>query len=157
MSDCPKPRQQIDLVAGVVQHHCLILAAGLAAAQLVQAKIGHDPVDPGIKRALEAEISDIPECLQKGFLINILGVVLGSGQVQGQPKNLLLILAHQGVKRSTRAACASRISSISGARACRRSWRGPVRPLPSMQPSLGRIVPSLRLAMLRTRGPAVGD
>jgi ribonuclease HI len=66
--------------------------------QLVQAEVGHNPVNPRIKRALEAEIPDIPVGLQKRLLVNVLGVVLAAGQVQRQPQHLVLILPHQRVK-----------------------------------------------------------
>ena len=97
-TDCQIPTPAVDLVAGAVHHHGVIFAAGFAPAQLVQAQIGDDPVNPGIKRALEAEVADIPVGLEEGLLVNILGIVLRTGQVQGQPQHLVFILAHQGVE-----------------------------------------------------------
>ncbi len=84
-------------------HHRVIFAPGLFAPQLVKAKIGDDPVNPRIKRAFEAEVSDVPESLQKRLLVNVFRIVLAAGQVQRQPQNLVLILPHKGVEGHPRA------------------------------------------------------
>src|ERR1035437_2845534 len=90
--------QQVNLPAGVIHQHRAVLAPRLAPPQLVQAKIGHNPVNPRIKRALKPEISQIPVGLQEGLLVNILCVVLTPRQAQSQPENLVLILPNQRVK-----------------------------------------------------------
>src|ERR1700679_3164657 len=62
---------------------------------MIEAKISYDAVNPRIKRALEAEASDVLISLEEGVLINILRVVLGAGQVQRQPQHRLIVVAHQ--------------------------------------------------------------
>ena len=48
--------QQVDLLAGGVDHHRLVFAAGFAPTQMVEAEVGHDAVDPGVEGTLEAEV-----------------------------------------------------------------------------------------------------
>ena len=79
-------------------HNRVILAPGLLAPQLVKAQVGDDPVDPRIKGALESEVADVPEGLQKCFLVNVFRVMLTAGKVQGQPQHLVLILPDQRVE-----------------------------------------------------------
>ena len=87
----------------MVQHNRVIFAPGLFAPQLIKAEIGDDAVDPRIKRALEAEVADVPEGFQKCLLVDVFGIVLAAGQVQRQAQNLVLILAHQRVEGHARA------------------------------------------------------
>ena len=49
-----------------------VFPAGLPLAQMIEAEVGDDPVNPGIKRALEAEIPDMAIGLQEGFLEYVL-------------------------------------------------------------------------------------
>src|SRR5579872_3086684 len=95
--------QQIDLVARMIDEYCLVFFARLAPPQLIQTKVGDNAVNPRVERALEAEVSDIPEGLQKRFLIDILCVVLGAGEMQRQAQHLRFILTHQRVESHTRA------------------------------------------------------
>jgi hypothetical protein len=62
---------------------------------MVQAQVGHNAVKPGVERALEAEVPDVSIGLQEGLLVDILGVLLGTGQVQGQPQDRLVVLPDQ--------------------------------------------------------------
>ena len=82
----------------MVENDGLVFAARLAAAKLIKAEISHNPVDPGIERALETEVADIPERLEKGLLVNVFCIVLGTSKMQGQPEHLLLILANQCIE-----------------------------------------------------------
>src|ERR1700676_31309 len=78
----------------------LIFGAGLPATQLVQANVGDDAVQPGIKAALETEPVEIAVNLQEGFLINVSGVLWPLHQVQRQPQDVAVVAAHQFLKRS---------------------------------------------------------
>jgi hypothetical protein len=62
---------------------------------MVQAQVGYDPVNPGVKRAFKPEIANMPISFEKGFLIDVMGVSVRSGQVHGQAQDGLIILAHQ--------------------------------------------------------------
>src|SRR5258708_14816855 len=64
-----------------------------------EAEIGVDPVNPGIKRALEAEIPDMAIGLQERFLEDVLSVGIGPGQGIGQTQHRLIVLTHEGLKR----------------------------------------------------------
>ena len=76
-----------------------IFLAHLPLAQQIEAQIGHDAINPGVERALEAEIADVPVGLQEGFLINVLRVLLRARQVIGQAKHGAIVLAHQFLER----------------------------------------------------------
>src|SRR5437763_1850605 len=76
----------------------MVFAAGLAAAELVRAEVGDDAVDPGIERALKAEVADVAISLEEGCLVDVFGVVLVAGEVQCEAQNLLFVLFDQGVK-----------------------------------------------------------
>src|SRR5208282_785638 len=67
-------------------------------AEMVEAEIGDDPVDPGVEGALEAEAAQILVGLEEGLLINVLGVRLGSRQVQRQPQHRLIVMAYQNLE-----------------------------------------------------------
>src|SRR5216684_5001933 len=56
------------LVKAGIHLGSLILGARLAAAQVVQANVGDDAVEPGVKAALKAETVEIAVDLQKCFL-----------------------------------------------------------------------------------------
>src|SRR6266550_3548221 len=56
------------LVYSGIQLGRLVFGARLSAAQVVQADVGDDAVEPGIKAALEAESVEIPVDLEEGFL-----------------------------------------------------------------------------------------
>ena len=71
---------------------------------VVQAQIGHDPVNPGVKRALKPEAPDVLVGLQERVLINILGFVFRSGKVQCEPQHRLVVVVYQFLERSTAAA-----------------------------------------------------
>src|SRR5258708_7264780 len=62
---------------------------------MVEAKIGHNAVNPRIERALETKASDVLVGLEEGVLVNVLGVVLGAGEMERQPQNGLIVVTHQ--------------------------------------------------------------
>src|SRR6185312_12199867 len=95
----------------------------LAPPQLVKAQVGDDPVNPGVERALEAKIADVPVSLQKRFLVNVLSVVLRSSQVQSQPQHLVLVLPDQRVERRPRSRlCLADQLHFLGSSACLRMY-----------------------------------
>src|SRR5262249_32720267 len=59
------------LILGRMQFRSLILGTSLAASQVVQADVGDDAVEPGVKTALKAEAMKVAVNLQKGFLIDV--------------------------------------------------------------------------------------
>src|SRR5260370_11122851 len=87
--------QQVVLSTVTVFRHRSIFLAHRFLAQMVQAKIGHNAINPGIKRALEAKASDVLVSLEEGVLIDVLGVVLGAGEMERQPQNRLIVVTHQ--------------------------------------------------------------
>jgi hypothetical protein len=52
----------------------LIFWTRLSAAKMVEAHIGDDAVQPGVKAALKPETVQVAIDLQKGFLIHIVGI-----------------------------------------------------------------------------------
>src|SRR6202451_4931815 len=59
-----------------------VFLAYLPLAPVLEAKIGHDAINPRIKRALKAKVTDALVRLQESFLINILGFVFRAGKMQ---------------------------------------------------------------------------
>jgi hypothetical protein len=82
----------------------LIFGARLAATQVVEAYIGDDAVEPGVKAALEAEAMEIAVDLEESFLVNVPGVFRAFHQVQRQPENVAVKAANQ-LLESGPAAC----------------------------------------------------
>ena len=76
--------QHVHFTAARIGHRLRILPARLLLAQMIQAKIGHDPVNPGIKRAFKAKTGDVPVGFEERVLVNVTGLRFGSGQVKGQ-------------------------------------------------------------------------
>lgn len=76
----------------------LILGAARAAAQVVQANVGHHAVEPSVKAALEAEIVQVAVDLEEGVLIEVAGVFGAARQVHRQAQNILVVAAHQFVE-----------------------------------------------------------
>ena len=64
-------------------------------AQVIQAEIGDDAIDPGVERALEAEARQIDVGAKKGFLIDVLTIFLRAGEMDRQAQHGAIILPHQ--------------------------------------------------------------
>src|SRR5579883_762431 len=96
--------QQIKFFPAFIYDYGAVFAAGLAFTQMVQAEIGNDSVDPGIERTFKAKTPQVSISLQKGFLVDVLGILFRTCEVQSQPENRLIVLAHQLLKRRARAA-----------------------------------------------------
>src|SRR5262249_40765740 len=76
-----------------------VLFARLAAAQMVETKVGDDAVDPGVERALEAEVPEMAIRLQERFLVDVLRVGLRTGEVQRQAQDRVVVLADECLER----------------------------------------------------------
>src|SRR5258708_23384496 len=70
------------LVEAGIQLRRLVFGARLAAAQVVQAHVGDDAVEPGIEAALEAETVYVAINLEEGFLVDVSGILGALHQVQ---------------------------------------------------------------------------
>jgi hypothetical protein len=62
---------------------------------LVQADVGHDAVQPGVKAAIEPERIEIPVDPQKRLLVNIPSIFRGPQQIHGEPEHTLVVSADQ--------------------------------------------------------------
>src|SRR6266550_7606137 len=89
------------LVKAGIQFRSLIFRARLAAAQMVQANVGYDAVEPGVKAALEAETMEIAVDLQECFLVDVSGILGALHEIQGQPQDVPIIAAHQFLESRT--------------------------------------------------------
>ena len=76
-------------------HHRGLLFANLPLAQLIQADVSHDAVQPGLKAAIEAERIEAPIDPEEGFLVDIARIFRGPQQVHGEPKDTLVVSADQ--------------------------------------------------------------
>ncbi len=79
----------------------LILRPRLTPAQMIQANICNDAVQPGVEAALEAEAMQVAINLQESLLINVARVLGTLHQIQRQPQHVPVIPAHQFLERST--------------------------------------------------------
>src|SRR5215471_12073617 len=77
-----------------------IFAARLALAQVVEAEVGNDPVNPGIERTFKTEITNVTVGFEESFLIDVLSVCLRVGEMKSQPQHRLVVLTNQRLKRS---------------------------------------------------------
>ena len=89
---------QVHLVAAGIEYGGWVFAAALAAAQMVQAKVGDDPVEPGVEGALEPEVAEVAVGLEEGLLVNVLGVLLVAQHVQREAEDGLVVAADQRVE-----------------------------------------------------------
>jgi hypothetical protein len=69
----------------------LILRTRLAAAQMIEAHVGDDAVEPGIKAALEAKPVKVAIDLQKGVLVHVPCVFLALHQIQSQSQHVAVV------------------------------------------------------------------
>jgi hypothetical protein len=76
-----------------------LLFPDLPLAQLVQADVGHDPVQPGMKAAIEPERLEVPVDAEKRFLVDIPRIFRRPQQVHGEPKHTLIVSADQLLER----------------------------------------------------------
>ncbi len=91
--------QHIVLLAGLIGRHRRFFLAHLLFAQMIEAKIGYDAIDPGIERALKAKIGYALVRFEERFLVYILGLVLVTGELHGQPHHRLIVVPHQLLER----------------------------------------------------------
>src|SRR5215471_3530188 len=77
-----------------------VLLANTLLAQMVEAEVSNDPVDPGVEGTLEAETAQILVGLQKGLLIDILGVGFRSCEVKSQAQDGLIVVPHKHLESS---------------------------------------------------------
>src|ERR1700730_5777061 len=75
------------VVAGV-QFRGLVFGARLATAQMIEAHVGNDAVEPGVEAALEAETVKISVDFEESFLIDIAGVFGPLHQIQREPQDV---------------------------------------------------------------------
>ena len=67
---------------------------------MIEAEIGDDAVNPGIKRTLEAKTADVLVRLQERFLINVLGFRVRAGKMHSQPEHCLVVVSYQFLEGS---------------------------------------------------------
>ncbi len=78
-----------------IQLRRLVFGPRLAAPQVVQANVGDDTVQPGIKAALEAETVEIAVNLEEGFLINVPSILGAFHEIERQAQHVAVMAAHQ--------------------------------------------------------------
>jgi hypothetical protein len=96
--------QHIEWLTFSIHRDRRIFLANLSPAQVIQTKVGHDAIDPGIERTFKAETAKVPVGLEKCLLINILGFGVRAGKVHGQSQHGLVVVPHQLLEGSAVAA-----------------------------------------------------
>jgi hypothetical protein len=74
-------------------HHGRLFLADLPLAQIIQANVRHDAVEPGMEAAIEPERIDAAKHAQERFLKDVTCVFLGPQQVDSEPKHTLVVSA----------------------------------------------------------------
>lgn len=82
--------EQVIFATGGFRHWRLFFA-DLPFAEVVQADVGDDPVEPGGKTAIEAERVEIAEDAEKCFLVDVFGLFGRPEQVHGDPEDVLIV------------------------------------------------------------------
>ena len=62
---------------------------------MIQTQIRYDSVNPSVERTLKPEAADVLISFQERVLINILGVLFSSGEVEGEPQYRVVVMADE--------------------------------------------------------------
>src|SRR6266566_504409 len=84
-----------------IQFRGLVFGARLAAAQVVQADVGDDAIEPGVKAAFKAEAVQIPVNLEESFLVDVAGILGPLHEIQGQAQDIAVVAANQFLESGT--------------------------------------------------------
>src|SRR5213078_3177685 len=75
-------REKVILFAFGIRRYRSVFFAYLLLANVIEAQVRNNPINPGVKRALEPEPPNVLVCLQERFLVNVLGLMLRASQMQ---------------------------------------------------------------------------
>jgi hypothetical protein len=62
---------------------------------MIQAQIRYDPVNPSVERTLKAEAADVLISFQERVLVNVLSVLFGSGEMEGEPQYRVIVVTDE--------------------------------------------------------------
>jgi hypothetical protein len=62
---------------------------------VIEAQVGHNPVNPGVEGTLEPEAAYVFVGLEERVLINILSVLLRSGEMKSEPQHRLIVMTNE--------------------------------------------------------------
>src|ERR1700730_6388562 len=77
------------------QNGRLFFRVAATAAQVIEANVRNDSIDPSEEGAFEAEEVQIPVDLQEGLLIDVAGVFGAAQQIEREPQALPVVALHQ--------------------------------------------------------------
>src|SRR6267142_2505861 len=89
-----------------------VFLSDISLAQMVEAEVGNDPVNPGVERTLETETPEVFVGLEEGILMNVLGVGFRSGEVESEAQDRLIVMTDEDLE--SRAVAPLRLSDQSG-------------------------------------------
>ena len=69
----------------------LVFRMAAAAAQMIEADVGHNAVNPGVEGAIKAEARQVAINFQECFLVDVLGVFGAAQNVEREAQNLAVI------------------------------------------------------------------
>src|ERR1700680_2344342 len=98
------PIENVILLAARIGRDRSIFLTNLPLAEMIQAEVSYDPVDPCVEGALEAEVTHALVGLKKSLLVNILGFVFRSREVCCKTQHSLIVVPHQLLESSAIAA-----------------------------------------------------
>src|ERR1700720_1568558 len=80
------------------QERRLLFRMAATAAQVIEANVGNDSIDPGEEGAFEAEAVQIAVDLQEGLLIDVPRVFGAAQPVGREPQDLPVVALHEQVE-----------------------------------------------------------
>jgi hypothetical protein len=74
------------------------LLANFSFAQLIEAEVGDDAVQPSREAGIEAKLGQITVDAKEGFLVNVARVFFGVKQIVGHAQDVMIMSAHKFVE-----------------------------------------------------------
>ena len=71
----------------------LVFRPSLTPAEVIEANVGYDAVEPGVEAAFKAEAVEIPIDFEKGFLIDVPRILRPAHHVQRQAQDVAIVEA----------------------------------------------------------------
>ena len=67
---------------------------------MIEAKVGHNPVDPGVEGTFKTKAANVLVCLEEGILVDVLRVVFRTGKVESESQDSLVVVTYEFLEGS---------------------------------------------------------
>src|SRR5437879_7610414 len=86
---------------GRAQKRRLFFRVAVATAQVIEANVRNDPIDPCVESAFEAEPVQVAIDLQKRFLIDVSSILGAAQHIEREPQDLPVVALHEQFESRT--------------------------------------------------------